>query len=85
MKQIILASAGALALAACDTPQQGALTGAALGAATGVAVSGEDDREQGLILGALAGAAAGNFIGRTQSGQCVYRNASGGTFVAACP
>ena len=82
-KFLLLLSATGL-LAACDTPTQGALTGAALGAATGVAISGDDDREQGLILGALAGAAAGNFIGRTSSGQCVYRAQGGGTFTAPC-
>ena len=85
MRNIILAAAGALSLAACDTPTQGALTGAALGAATGVAVSGEDDREQGLIIGALAGAAAGNYIGQTAGGRCVYQNRDGSRYYGACP
>ena len=73
------------ALAACDTANQGALTGAALGAATGAAVSGDDDKVVGAIIGGAAGAAAGNYIGRTQSGQCVYRRPDGSQYYAACP
>ncbi|MBO9429013.1 MULTISPECIES: glycine zipper 2TM domain-containing protein [Sulfitobacter] len=87
MKKFLIAIPMIAGLAACDgtTSNQGALTGAALGAATGAAVSGGDDKVQGAIIGGLAGAAAGNYIGQTQSGKCVYQNANGQRYVAACP
>ncbi|PRY94502.1 glycine zipper 2TM protein [Hasllibacter halocynthiae] len=91
MRKILIALPAALLLAGCETTggvgtaNQGALTGAALGAATGLAVSGDDDRAAGALVGAALGAAAGNFIGQTPSGQCVYRTQGGGSVVAACP
>ncbi|KZY51260.1 glycine zipper 2TM domain-containing protein [Sulfitobacter sp. KE29] len=87
MKKFLIAIPMIAGLAACDgtTSNQGALTGAALGAATGAAVSGGDDKVQGAIIGGLAGAAAGNYIGQTQSGKCVYQNANGQRYTAACP
>ncbi|MGB3246040.1 MAG: glycine zipper 2TM domain-containing protein [Sulfitobacter sp.] len=87
MKKFLLAVPMIAALAACEpgNPNQGALTGAALGAATGAAVSGGDDKVQGAIVGGLVGAAAGNYIGRTQSGSCVYERPNGTRYTAACP
>ncbi|QUJ75893.1 glycine zipper 2TM domain-containing protein [Sulfitobacter albidus] len=85
MKKILIALPMMAALAACDTPNQAALTGAALGAATGVAVSGDDDKVVGALVGGAAGAAAGNYIGRANNGQCVYQNSAGQRYTAACP
>ena len=88
MKKFFLVIPMIAGLAACDmggTQNQGALTGAALGAATGAAVSGGDDKVEGAIIGGLAGAAAGNYLGKSQSGQCVYQNSAGQRYTAACP
>lgn len=87
MKKLLIALPLVATLAACETagPNQAALTGAALGAAAGAAVSGEDDKVQGAIIGAAAGAAAGNYIGRSQSGACVYQRPDGSRYTAACP
>ncbi|SFD88775.1 Glycine zipper 2TM domain-containing protein [Sulfitobacter brevis] len=86
MKKFLLIVPMIAGLAACGAPQnQGALTGAALGAAAGVAVSNDDDKIQGAIIGGLAGAAAGNYIGRTSGGKCVYQNSAGQRYYAACP
>jgi uncharacterized membrane protein len=87
MKKLLLAIPMIAALAACDTtrPGQGALTGAALGAAAGAAVSNDDDRVVGALVGGAAGAAAGNYLGRTQSGRCLYQNSAGQRYYAACP
>ncbi|MEQ6249217.1 glycine zipper 2TM domain-containing protein [Sulfitobacter sp. HNIBRBA3233] len=87
MKKFLIAIPMIAGLAACEAgnPNQGALTGAALGAAAGAAVSGDDDKVVGALIGGAAGAAAGNYIGRTQSGQCVYQNSAGQRYTAACP
>ncbi len=85
MKKFLLIIPMIGGLAACDVQNQGALTGAALGAAAGAAVSNDDDRVEGAIIGGLAGAAAGNYLGRTQSGKCVYQNSAGQRYTAACP
>lgn len=69
-------------LAACETPQQNALAGAAAGAAIGSAVA--DDDLTGAVIGGVAGAAAGSMIGQNTAGQCLYRRADGSTFTAAC-
>lgn len=74
----------ALGLTACETAEQSTLAGAATGAAIGAAFSSDDDRTQGAVLGAAAGAAAGAIIGRTNDGQCVYRDAYGREYIAAC-
>ncbi|WP_108483219.1 glycine zipper 2TM domain-containing protein [Oceaniglobus ichthyenteri] len=72
-------------VAACDTPGQSTLTGAALGAATGAAVSGGNDKVVGALIGGAAGAAAGNYIGRAnQPGQCVYQRSDGSRYTAPC-
>lgn len=87
MKKFLIVIPMIAGLAACDgtTANQGALTGAALGAAAGVAVSNDDDKVAGAIIGATAGAAAGNYIGRTNAGKCVYQNSAGQRYYAACP
>lgn len=85
MKKLVLAVSMLAALAACDTPTQSTLTGAAAGAAIGASVSGDDDKVLGALLGGAAGAAAGNYIGRTQSGSCVYQRPDGSRYTAACP
>ncbi|MFT6675639.1 MAG: putative membrane protein [Sulfitobacter sp.] len=87
MKKFLIAIPMIAALAACEGGygNQGALTGAALGAAAGAAVSGDDDKVVGAIIGGAAGAAAGNYIGKTQTGKCVYQNSAGQRYTAACP
>jgi uncharacterized protein YcfJ len=87
MKKFLLILPLAASLAACDTPQQSTLTGAAAGAALGATVSGGDDRVVGALIGGAAGAAAGNYLGRSanQSGQCVYQYPNGQRYTAACP
>ena len=86
MRKILLSVPLIAALAACaDDQQTSTLAGAALGAAAGAAVSGEDDKVVGAIVGGAAGAAAGSYIGRTQSGACVYQRPDGTRYTAACP
>lgn len=79
----------ALALGACaptNNPRvnNATTTGALAGAALGAAVSDDGDRLEGAAIGAAAGAIAGSLIGRTASGQCVYRTSTGHQYVAAC-
>ncbi|MEF2071780.1 glycine zipper domain-containing protein [Consotaella aegiceratis] len=66
----------------------GALVGGAAGAAIGAGVSG-NPTEGALIggaIGAAGGAIAGNMIGRSQSGDCIYRDPrTGQRYVAECP
>jgi phage tail tape-measure protein len=86
MNKILLVLPFAGLLAACETPQQSALAGAATGAALGAAVSGDDDRVAGAAIGGTLGAIAGDYVGRSQDGnQCIYRDAYGRTYRAACP
>ena len=80
---IILSCAGLLA--ACDTPDQSALLGAAAGAAIGSETSGKN-KDKGALIGAIAGAAAGAALGGTQQApQCRYRYPDGTEYVADCP
>ena len=86
MKKILLALPVVALMAGCQTTNnQGALTGAALGAVTGAAVSGDDDRVAGALIGGAVGAAAGNYVGRNNNGNCVYENSAGQRYTAACP
>lgn len=85
MKKLLLTVPVIAALAACNDPQTSTLAGAAIGAAAGAAVSGEDDKVVGAIVGGAAGAAAGQYLGRTQSGDCVYQRPDGTRYTAACP
>jgi len=83
---LALPLAAALGLSACvGTAEQGTAIGALTGAAVGTAVSGDGDKTQGALTGAALGAIAGTLIGQSnQPGQCVYRDAYGRQFVAAC-
>lgn len=73
-----------MALSACQTQEQTTLAGAAAGAAIGATVADDGKELQGAVIGGVAGAAAGSLIGRTSSGDCVYRRADGSRFVAPC-
>ena len=89
MKKTLLALPLIAALAACETTEQSALAGAATGAAIGSAVAADNDRLEGAlvggVVGAAAGAAAGTYLGRTQSGNCLYQRRDGSRYTAACP
>ncbi|SFT06233.1 YMGG-like Gly-zipper [Sulfitobacter marinus] len=85
MKKFLLILPLVGAVAACETQNQSALTGAAAGAALGAVVSNDSDRAKGAVLGGLAGAAAGGYLGRASNGQCVYQNSAGQRYTAACP
>tara|TARA_R110002126_G_scaffold10527_5_gene48034 strand:- start:90334 stop:90699 length:366 start_codon:yes stop_codon:yes gene_type:complete len=85
MKKFLLILPLLGAVAACDTQNQSALTGAAAGAALGAVVSNDSDRAKGAVLGGLAGAAAGAYIGRSTTGECVYQNSAGQRYTAPCP
>ncbi len=82
MKKTIVAVLLILPLAACTQTQQGAAIGGLGGAAVGAAVGGTD----GALIGGAAGAVGGALIGRAQdnANQCIYRDARGGTYRAAC-
>jgi hypothetical protein len=76
MKKIISATlAGALALsvAACNTPGERALGGAAIGGLAGAAVGGAaTGRAGGALAGAAVGAAGGAIVGAATAPQCPY-------------
>lgn len=81
MKRLLVLFPIVAALAACETPGQNALAGAAIGAA----VADDDNRLVGAALGGAAGLAAGEFVRRSSTaGKCVYRDARGREFIAAC-
>lgn len=88
MRLLLPAMLSIIALTACqptgDPQTNAALTGAAAGAVLGAAVSSSSDRATGAVVGAIVGSAAGALIGRTNDGQCRYRDANGREFVAAC-
>lgn len=84
MKKLLCALSCAGLLAACDTPEQSALLGAAAGAAIGSETSGKN-RDKGALVGALVGAAAGAAIHGPQAKQCRYRYADGTEYIADCP
>ena len=71
-------------IAACQTPEQNTLAGAAAGAALGSVVAGDADRLECAVIGGIAGAAAGSLIGRNSQGQCIYRRANGTTVTGPC-
>lgn len=76
MKKIIsaaLASSLALSLAACNTPGERALGGAALGGVAGAAIGGAaTGRASGALAGAAVGAAGGAIVGAATAPQCPY-------------
>lgn len=88
VRNIVLASAVAFALAACTAHEQRVATGAGLGAGagavTGALITGD---AEGAILGAAAGATAGAIIGAVtdRPGYCYARDRYGQTIVVECP
>ncbi len=85
MKKVLFFLPLIAALAACETTSDSTAVGALAGAAIGASVSGSDDKVQGALIGAALGGAAGNYIGKTQNGDCVYQRADGSRYLAACP
>jgi osmotically inducible lipoprotein OsmB len=74
-KIISAALAGALALsvAACNTPGERAVGGAALGGLAGAAIGGAaTGRASGALAGAAVGAAGGAIVGAGTAQQCPY-------------
>jgi outer membrane lipoprotein SlyB len=88
MRLLLPAVLSLAALAGCqatnDPQTNAALTGAVAGSVLGAAVSSSNDRATGAVVGAIVGSAAGALIGRTNDGQCRYRDANGNEFTAAC-
>jgi len=85
MKKLLAGLCLVSLVTACDTPEQTALTGAALGAAAGAATAGKDETK-GALIGAAAGLAAGTAVAAAQEGkQCIYRYPDGTSYTAACP
>lgn len=87
MKKILaaaLAGAMALSLGACNTPQDRAVGGAALGGLTGAAIGGAaTGRAGGALVGGLVGAAGGAVVGAATAPQCpygTYRDAYGNVY-----
>ena len=76
MKRLIaaaLAGSLALSLGACNTPQDRALGGAALGAGLGAAVGGlATGRAGGALAGAAIGSAGGAIAGAATAPRCPY-------------
>lgn len=76
MKKIISAAlAGSLALsvAACNTPGERAVGGAAVGGLAGAAIGGAaTGRASGALAGAAVGAAGGAIVGAATAPQCPY-------------
>lgn len=85
MKRFLLTIPMIISVAACSTPETSTAYGAGVGALAGAALSSKDDRVKGAIIGAAVGGAAGNYIGRTQNGQCRYQRPDGSRYTAACP
>ena len=79
MKKTILltvAMLSAFSVAACNTPEDRALGGAALGAATGAVIGGAaTGRVGGALAGGVIGAVAGGVIGGTTAPRRCYRRA----------
>jgi uncharacterized membrane protein len=64
MKKFLVFSAIALGVAACgSTPQDRALSGAAIGGASGAVIGGATAGTTGAIVGGAGGAAAGAIVG----------------------
>ena len=77
MKKTILLTAAlltAFSVAACNTPEDRALGGAAIGAASGAAIGGlATGRVGGAVAGGVIGAVAGGVIGGTTAPRRCYR------------
>lgn len=80
MKKLVLMTALALGLAACDTAEQTI----AAGAATGAVLGGEDNLIEGALIGAAAGATY-EYLRRDRDDddRCYYRNIDTGQLVVA--
>jgi hypothetical protein len=80
-----------LVSAGCTQTDRSTAIGAGLGGLGGAAIgAGISGNAKGALiggaLGAGAGAIAGNVIGRSQAGDCIYRDPrTGQRYVAACP
>ncbi|MGB3314229.1 MAG: YMGG-like glycine zipper-containing protein [Albidovulum sp.] len=87
MNKMLFVLPFAMTLAACQTQEQSAVgTGALAGAAIGAAVADDDDRLEGAIVGGAAGALVGTLIGQSKkAGDCIYEDAYGRRYTAACP
>lgn len=85
-KMLCLLPAMALALVACDTPEQNVAAGALTGAVLGSAVSSGSDRTRGALVGAAAGIATAAVVNESnRAGQmCRYRNSAGQIYEAPC-
>jgi hypothetical protein len=88
LKNIALAGAAALTLAACTAHENRVATGGALGAGAG-AITGAliTGKTEGALLGAAAGGIAGAIIGHVtdRPGYCYARDQYGQTVVIQCP
>ncbi len=89
LKKVLIVSAAALMLAACQSSSQGdrALVGAGLGAATGAAVGAAATGDVGgALVGAAVGGAGGAIVGSaTAPKDCVAYDRNGNPFRVACP
>ena len=66
----------AFSVAACNTPEDRALGGAAIGAASGAAIGGlATGRVGGAVAGGVIGAVAGGVIGGATAPRRCYRRA----------
>jgi hypothetical protein len=84
MRNVLLAFAALLFLAACTTAEKGAVVGGVGGAVVGAAVSGDAG---GAAVGGLIGAVGGYLIGRSidRPGYCRYRDRrTGRVYEARC-
>lgn len=92
MRKLLMGGLVGLTLvsAGCTQTDRATGTGALLGAGGGALIGGLTNGTKGAViggaLGAGAGAIAGNVIGRSQAGDCIYRDQrTGERYVAACP
>lgn len=82
MKNILIAAALILPLAACTQTEKGAGIGAASGAIIGGVATGN---VRGAAVGAAVGGVAGALIGRAnEPGRCYYRDRYGRRYIADC-
>lgn len=88
IRNLAIAGAAVIGLAACTAHEQRVGTGAGLGAGAGAiagaAITGD---VEGALLGAAAGAAAGAIIGHVtdRPGYCYARDSNGRTIIVQCP
>jgi hypothetical protein len=85
MKKILALAVVGLSLAACNTPGERAVGGAAIGGLTGAAIGGlATGRTGGALAGAAIGAAGGAIIGAatTPTYRSGYARCPRGTYLA---